>query len=345
MVQPSRKRVRLSRRRILSSLCATGGVLLAGCVNEPDASNETDGGDATAGDGGQTTPPDSTQSVPELPEDTASDACPSFESAERVVCYEAVDPEATPIVLAPESRSVRSDRSTGFTLRNRSEQRFETNFYHWQLYKRADGDWYYIAPQSWPEPLTPLAAGDEHTWTVTVANGRVGDGDSVEPVEGTESLTLAGLGGGHYAFGADGWFAAGSYEDPIALAAGFELEADPLQLRPTAAIAETERDGETLVARSTRGEPDGDGDRPDAFVLERVDGSETDAERVIVEQVVRNDQLRDAIALSRERDADRVRLEEFSNSIPPFGLDDARTYEFRDERYRVTTRAGDDGGG
>lgn len=341
MVQPSRKRVRPSRRRVLSSLCAGGGVLLAGCIDGPAASNGTDEGDATTGDDGGSSPSDTSQSVPEFPEDTASDTCPSFESAERVVCYEAVDPEALPIVLAPESRSVRPNRPTEFTLRNRSEQRFETNFYHWQLYKRVDGDWYYIAPQSWPEPLTPLAAGDEHAWTVTVATGRIGDGDSIEPVEGTESLTLAGLGGGRYAFGTDGWFAAGSYEESVALAAGFELDADPLQLRPTAAIAETEWDDETLVARSTRGEPDGDGDRPDAFVLERVDGSETDAERVIVEQVVRNDQLRDAIALSRERDADRVRLEEFSNGIPPFGLDDARTYEFRGERYRVTTKEGE----
>ncbi|WP_206664909.1 hypothetical protein [Halorubrum salsamenti] len=340
MVQPSRRRVRPSRRRVLSSICATGGVLLAGCVDGPGESNDTDEGDATTGDDGETTPSDSAQSVPEFPEDTASDACPPFESAERVVCYEAVDPEALPIVLVPETQSVQPDRPAEFTLRNRSERRFETNYYHWQLYKRVDGDWYYIAPESWPEPLTPLAAGDDHTWTVTVATGRVGDGDSVERVEGTESLTLAGLGGGHYAFGTDGWFAAGSYEDPIALAAGFELDADPLRLTPTAAIAETEWDGETLVARSTRGEPDGEDDRPDAFVLERTDDTEADAERVIVEQVVRNDQLRDAVALSRERDADRVRLEEFSDSIPPFRLDDVRTYEFRGDRYRVTTSEG-----
>jgi len=50
--------------------------------------------------------------------------------------------------------------------------------------------------------------------------------------------------------------------------------------------------------------------------------------------------LRDAVALSREHDAERVRLEGFSDSIPPFGLDDARTYEFRGDSYRVTTREG-----
>jgi hypothetical protein len=51
--------------------------------------------------------------------------------------------------------------------------------------------------------------------------------------------------------------------------------------------------------------------------------------------------LRDAIALSREYDATRIRIEESTSSIPPFGLDDSRIYEFRGERYQVTTKAGD----
>ncbi|GAB7011670.1 hypothetical protein [Halorubrum trueperi] len=328
-----------SRRQVLSALYTGGGVLLAGCTAGPKESNDTNETATTKGDG-ETTSPGSNQSVPDFPGNTISDKCPSFDSTERVVCYEAVDSEEMPIVLVPETQSVQLDQSVGFTLRNRSEQRFETNHYHWQLYKRVDGDWYYIAPEAWPEPLTPLEAGDEHTWTVTVATGRGSDGDSIEHVEGTESLTLAGLGGGHYAFGTDGWFAAASYEESIALATGFELNADQLQLTPTAAISETEWNGETLVARSMRGESDGEDDQPDKFILERIDGSEIDAERVIAEQVVRNDQLRDSIALIRKHDADRVHLEEFSSSVPPFGLQDARTYEFEGNRYRVTAREG-----
>ncbi len=119
------------------------------------------------------------------------------------------------------------------------------------------------------------------------------------------------------------------------------MQADPLQLTTTAAIAETEWDGETLVARSTRGEADNDNDEHDAYMLERIDDSEPHAEQIIIEQVVRDDQLRDAIALSREYDAARVRIEEFTSSIPPFGLDDSRIYEFQGERYQVTTRGGD----
>ncbi|MDS0276924.1 hypothetical protein NDI85_03915 [Halomicroarcula sp. S1AR25-4] len=325
-----------SRRQILSGLSAGVGTLLAGCTAAPDESNATS--TATAGGSSQ---PNPTQSVPEFPGDTASDACPPFDDAAQVVCYEAVDPEALPLVLVPETQTVKLDQPTDFTLRNRSGQWFETNFYNWQLYKRVDGDWYYIMPRATPQPLTPLAAGEAHIWTLTVTTGSVSDGAAIDMVQGTETLSVDGLGGGHYAFATDGWFEAGSYEEPIALAASFDLQADPLQLTPTAAIAETEWNGETLVVRSTRGEAGDDGDEHDAYILERLDDSGPDAEQVIIEQVVRDDQLRDAIALSQEYDAARVRIEEFTGSIPPFGLDDSRIYEFRGERYQVTTRAGD----
>lgn len=324
-----------SRRQLLAAVATGGGGLLAGCTNPGDS--EAPSTQSTD----ETTPPDGTQSVPAFPDDTASDACPPFESAETVVCYDAVDPADVPLVLVPGTQTLQPDQPAGFTLRNQSDQRFQTNFYHWQLYKRVDGDWYYILPESWPEPLTPLAAGEDHTWTVTVRTGRVSDGAPIEAVQGTDSLTIDGLGGGQYAFGTDGWFAAGSYEEPIALAASFELQAAPLELTPTAAIAETAWDGETLVAQSTRGEAGEDGDDRDAYILERTADADGTPEQVIIEQVVRNDQLRDAIALSEEYDADRVRLAEFSNSVPAFGVDEARTYEFRGTRYRVTTSAGD----
>lgn len=232
-----------------------------------------------------------------------------------------------------------SYRHREFTLRNRSGQRFMTNFYSWSLYKRVDNSWYYIMPRAAPMPLTPLAAGEAHTWTLTVTTGSVSDGDTITRVQGTDSLAVDGLGGGHYAFAIDGSFETDSYEEAIALAASFELQAEPLQLTPTTAIAETEWDGETLVARSIRAEADDSAAR-DAYILERIDSPEPEAEQLIIEQVVRNDQLRDAIALSQEYDVSRVQLEEFSNSIPPFGIDDPRIYQFRGEYYHVTTRAG-----
>lgn len=325
---------RPSRRQVLSALCSGSGVLFAGCTAGPEASNETNETPTTGGER-EKTPPESTRSVPNIPGTTTSNACPPVDRAEQGVCYDAVDPEAMPIVLVPESQSVQPEQPVQFTLRNRSDHRFETNFYHWELHKRVDGDWYSVAPEYWPQPLTPLEAGEEHTWTVTVETGRVNDGASLGHVEGTESLTIAGLGGGHYAFGTDGWFAAGSDTETIDLATGFELHTDQLQLTPTAAISDTTWDGETLVARSTRPNAAGD-DQQDTFVLERIDDSDVDAERVIVEQVVRNDQLRDSIALSRQYGADRVHLEAFSGSFPPSVLDDARTFAFDGIQFRVT---------
>ena len=327
MVQPS-------RRQFLSALSAGGGTLIAGCTASPDEANDTP--TATAEDDRLT---ESTQSAPEFPGDTTSDACPPFDTAAQVVCYQAVDSETMPLVLAPETQTIQPGQPTAFTLRNQSEQQFQTNYYHWQLYKRVDGDWYFILPQEYPEPLALLEAGDEHSWTLTVRTGRVSDGASIDNVMEPEALTIAGLGGGDYAFGTDGWFESGSYEDPIALATGFELNAEPLQLTPTTAIAETELDGNTLVARSTRGEAN-DADKRDTYILERIDGAETAAQQVIIEQVVRNNQLRDAIALIQEYDVTRVRLTEFSNSIPPFGVNEPQSYEFRGDYYRVTTTKG-----
>ena len=230
-----------SRREILSALSVGGGTFLAGCAVGSDESNETtstaDGNTSSTGStstaDGDNSSTESTQSPPEFPENTSSDACPPFDDADRVVCYDAVDHERMPLVLVPERQMLQPDQPTAFTLRNQSRQQFQTNFYHWQLYKHVDGDWYYILPQSWPVPMTPLGAGENHTWTLTVTTGRVSDGMDSDTAHGTGSLTIAGLGGGDYAFGTDGRFATGSYEGPVALAAGFELTTDPLQLTPT----------------------------------------------------------------------------------------------------------------
>ncbi|MBX0304623.1 hypothetical protein [Haloarcula salinisoli] len=326
-----------SRRQVLSALSAAGGALLAGCTADPDEPNTKSNTTVTTVGGG-TSPTESTQSVPEFPGDTASDACPPFDDAAQVVCYDAVDPQAMPVLLVPETQTVQLDQPTDFTLRNQSEQWFETNSHGWELYKRVDGDWYYIMPRATPLPAYRLAAGEAHTWTLTVTTGSVSDGAAIDLVQGTESLSADGLGGGHYAFATDGWFEGVSYKEPTVLATSFELQASPLELTPRAAIAEVEWDGKTLVARSTRGEA-GDDDGRDAYILERIDDPEPDAEEVIIEQVVRDNQLRDAIALSLEYEATRVRLEEFDRDFPLLRVD--RTYEFRGDHYRVTTQAGE----
>lgn len=305
-----------SRRRVLSALCAGGSALLAGC-----------------------TAPSARQDAP-FPQDSDSDACPPFEQTDQTVCYGAVDPEELPVVLVPESRTIQPNGATEFTLRNQSDRTFYTNFFSWQLSKRVAGDWYYVAPQAVPQPLMGLPPGEEHTWTMTVETGRVSDGEPIRQVGGQESMTIAGLGGGHYGFGISGGLDSGSGTRSVGLAAGFELNADPLRLVPTDAIVETAWDGDTLVATSNRSMPDGE-EEPDEFVLERMDDSATDARQVIAEQVVRNPQLRDTLALCRQYDADRIRLEEYSATLPPFGVSEPLTYEYQADHYRVSARERD----
>lgn len=315
-----------SRRQILSVLSAGIGIIFAGCTSDTEpATDDTE----------DKSPADETGPIPEFPADTASDACPPFDEADQVVCYDAVDPESIPLALIPETQSVQPDQPTDFTLRNRSDQQFNTNVHHWQLYKQVDGEWYYIMPQSWIEPMTPLEAGEEHTWTATIETGRVSDGDRIEEVVFNEPLTTAGLGGGHYAFGIDGWFTNGSTEESIALATGFELETDPLKLAPTSDISVIKRDGDTLIARSTSDEEENGSSHSDEFILERIENPDTTPKQVIVEQVVRDQQLRNAMALSQEHDAARVRIEAFSRYSPSLRIDDIQSFVFQGSYYRV----------
>ena len=319
-----------SRLQMLAGLAASGG-LLAGCVNRSESA--TDSPTDTDNDTAVT-----------FPEDTTADACPSVPGADQTVCYEAVDPDTVPLALVPGSQSLEPDQSTTFTLRNQSEQALQTNFYDWQIYKRVDGDWYYILPDSTPMPLNRLEPGGTHTWTVTVSLDDMTDGGSVDRVEGNDTVTVTALGGGHYAFVTRGSVPTGAAGTAnISFVAGFDLEAPSLELTRTDAIDDTEWDGGTLIAQSTRGSPLDSDDKRDAYILERIDATDTTPEEVIIEQVVRNEQLRDAIALSQAFDADTVRLEEYSRSDPAFGLGDATpTYEFRGQGYRVR---GIEGGG
>ena len=109
-----------------------------------------------------------------------------------------------------------------------------------------------------------------------------------------------------------------------AYSARFVLDADPLELTPSDAVTEVTQDGETLVAQSSRGSPDREGFRRAAYILDRVETPNADPYHVITEQVVRNHQLRDTLALARIHDVSRVRLEEFIASSLPFGIEEDR---------------------
>lgn len=313
------------RRRVLAALAGVAGGSAAGCLQE--RSLRPDGGTPTNGGGGRTTTGGN-----------HSGSCPDYDGVERVVCYDDADPESADVVLAPGSRTVGPGDPVTFTLRNRGDRKLAVNFYNWNVHKQVDGGWYHVAPRAWNEPLMHLAPGEDHAWDVTFTDGDVGEGASVPVASGTEAVTVAGVGGGHYAFRARGWFEGDDHEQAVAFAATVDLDAPPLELAPTDAIASTEWDGDVLVARSTRGDPDDEDYRLGAYELERVEAPGDDVRRLVTEQVVRRDRLRDALALALDHDADRVRLREHDATYPLFGLQEPQVFAFRDAHYEVSAR-------
>ncbi|WP_306053085.1 immunoglobulin-like domain-containing protein [Natronococcus wangiae] len=328
----------LSRRRLLGFGGASLGAV-AGCLDETSGTGSENGSDDPAGDGNGAD--DSNSSL-----DGVDPPCPDYgDGVDRVVCYDGVDPDTEPTFLEPSERTVEEGSTIEFTLANGADERLATNFYNWRVDKYVDGEWHRIAPLGYNQPLMHLEPGEHHTWAVTPDNDGITDGERVASTGDTNEITLEGVGPGTYAFRARGWFEGARDEGILAFATTFELEAEELTLTPTDAIAETERergdDGtETLVARSTRGDPDDEHRRPGAFELEVVDEPDWDGKprRMITEQLLRFGQLWDAIALANERDASAVRIEERDGTRPIFGRDSDGLYEYRSRCYRVRTR-------
>lgn len=319
----------MNRRGLLAAAgAATGATFVAGCLTGPSGDDE----------------PWSTDTPASTPAGTRETACPEYDRVEWVVCYDGIDPDSVDAYLEPDPRTVAADGQIEFTLYNRSEQTLQTNFYNWLVHKRVDGEWYHVAPRGSNDPMMTVQPDESHTWTLTVDNEGIEDGASVSRSGGTDDITVGGLGGGTYAFRSRGWFEGEDHEGAIAFATTFEVDGDQVALTPTDAIEGTAWDGETLVAQSSRGER-GDSSRLGAFELRRVEDPGADPTRLITEQVLRRDRLRDVIALSRERDAEAVRLEEYNSAHPIFGSRSDRIYEYDETYYEVSTRELDDGDG
>lgn len=328
---------RPTRRALLISV---PGFAVAGCVDDTssgdpsDGSNPTDDPDQGQPDedrsGGDATG-DLDGSLP--PEGTFPGDCPEYDDVALVVAFDGIDPAETAIYLEPSADAVAEGDRISFELRNESGRTFSHNPYRWLLHKRVDGRWHYVAPGEWPEPLARLASGERHGWDLSVNNEGIEDGEAIAR-SGDGPDPIRGLGGGEYAFGTRGWFEGARDEGVIGFCARFDLEADALALAPTDAIVGIDWDGDTLVATSERGDPDHESTRLGAYELLRTD--DVEGETLITESLLRDDQLRDAIALAREYDADRVRLEEYNGIHPIFGIQSERHYEYDGETYAIS---------
>lgn len=259
----------MRRRSLLATSIALGSGLVAGCLGSPDGSSDT-----------TTTTSDSTI------------GCPRYEDRiSEVVCTPDIpDPDATMSMQPASAAGSLPTADFTFTLENRRDSTYQSNFYAWRLQKYVDGTWYHVTPYFWPEPMMQLPPGERHTWELAVDNSDLDR--SIPHPQGSESMTVVGLGSGTYSFGVAGRFE-GDPEDALtAFLTRFELSGAALDLGPTPDIADRQRDGDRVVL--TWRADDGD---PRTYRVTRLPSVPGDATRVIPEQAIRIDPLRNALSM------------------------------------------------
>ncbi|WP_227354447.1 hypothetical protein [Haladaptatus salinisoli] len=305
------------RRAVLASV---GSVLAAGCLSESTPGGvgmEPSSTTPTRKTSTRGTPTTATEPTLRIPDENR---CPPF-GDQRVVCYQNADSDATLLAEPSTERATLPKATLSFTLTNETGATFTTNYYDWSVWKLVDEEWFRIAPRIVPEPATMLDTGNSHAWNVTVDNTDLGR--ALPRAEGTESVALAGLGGGTYAFGISGWLEGQSYEDGVGVAARFELAGDPLRLAPTDDLTVVGRDGDEKRVRSSSADA--------VYVATRVEGVESPPIRKIPEQVVRVTPLRNLLA-SFEDGVRRVRLD--GRESASLGLE-RRVIEYEGATYRI----------
>lgn len=230
----------------------------------------------------------------------------------------------TAVSLRPSAEEVVIPGRLDFELVNHSHQGVEGNPLEWHLYKFHEGDWHRIAPAETLQPLAHLYPGDTLSYTLRVFHG--------DPVPCDEGYDVGHLGGGRYAFEIGKW-------ESAVPAVAFDLLGDPIEVTPSDTITEVEQDGDSLRATSERGEQSGEMSRLATYTLTRVDSVPPDTEprRLIAEQVVRRDQLRDALGLLARHEARSVTIAEYNSVRPPFGSRESGFVEYRGDVYEITT--------
>ncbi len=329
----------MRRRRLLALLSATaaGTAGTAGCLGDADPGT-ADPSDGTDTPGATTTEPPGGATDGPPGEPTDEDGFPPRDDGvDRVVWWSDVDDPSGRIVLEPAvTGNELPEASATFTLHNRSDRRFSTNFYDWGLYRREDDRWHLVAPRFVNQPLMRLPPGDSHAWDLTTSS--TVPERRTPTASGTESVTVRPVGGGTYAFAIDGWFetqtATPTYEHETVYAARFDLSGPDLALEPSGAVSAAERDGDVVRVEAT-GDENEDA-RPATYVLSRASDAEA-VHTMVTEQAYRQWPLRDALAHA-EDDVEQVRLRAATSTHPPFGVhnDDPPAFVYDGTPWRVT---------
>lgn len=232
------------RRRGLLSAVAAGATVTAGCIDGFAGRNDR-----------ETSTPAGVEAV----------GCPDYErrNPERVVC--SVDPPEDALVFEPDPETADLPRAEiACRLENELDERFETNFYDWNLHKYDGEAWQFLGPYLTPQPLHYLEPGDTHVRRLVVDNS---DLERVDPPEtedraGEYVSARHGLGPGVYALSISS-----SSEGPATVyAAAFELRGEPVPLVPPATVESEHREGDRKVLEVSRTLEGGDADRFDLTV-------------------------------------------------------------------------------
>lgn len=263
----------------------------------------------------------------------------------RIVCGSAA--EDPPLRMVAERDHLDLPGRLGFTVVNGTDRPFSTNFYAWVLWKRVDGRWYHVAPASHLSPSHGVDSGSIHHYCVEMGNDSVAGRrlpfdhePTKDPGDRRWGLTVPALGGGEYAFGLFGQ--AGPETDrhhKIGLVARISLDGDPVEVTRTGLVENVTQDGETVTGEWAY-ERDAEGGEPHDFELRRIDdGRETI--RVLPEELLRKHSrtpLRDMVALSREFDADVVRIRTWNfaaiSRAPPHA-----PFEYDGQAYEASVQA------
>lgn len=335
----------MNRRSLLAALGAAAAAGSTGCLADSGAGDPGDGGSPpTDGNGTETPPP-----TDATPTTTAGDAQTPPHDAEfphgrddvdEVVWEREVSGPDSTLLLEGFASEATLPAEIGFRLSNGTDRAFHTNFYDWSLHRWESGRWHRTAPTAVPEPLMTVPPGEAHEWTLTLTNE--GLDDPLLRSEGTEAITVRGVGGGPYAFAAEGWWddqeQTPTYEHQTVCAARFQLDGDALPLEPSRAVTDSRRDGDSVTVAAENPRTD-EGDEA-TYVLTRDDDA-ADPRTLITEQVYRQWPLRDALAHA-EPDVAEVRVETTTGSTPPFGVrGDGPAIEYDGHTYRVSAETPD----
>lgn len=219
---------------------------------------------------------------------------PSLPQATRMAWYHDAA-SSTDVYLEPDRERIDPPGRVMCTLVNHGREPLVGNPSFWRVWKHVDGQWFHVAPQLWPEPLTEVPPGGIQTWTLAAFSGH--------SLGLTDAYDLGYLGGGRYAF------EVGISRENRTHAALIDLEGPPVSLEPTDGLTVT-RDGAQATVRWPRRTDE----VPRATLrLTRSDRAET---QLITEQVMQhhNRGLRNSLPFLTDEET-RVELSTDQNTV------------------------------